>query len=171
MGDEPTLRGLLGYADRYLNPTWERGALYYPRNDQPYDQAGNLTFMDPVTGNAMLAYARLNVPDGMWSLYNRPFEAEHFRQPALVDTSSDVDVLGVRFDSDRQVLRLAVRSRGGKRTQASLELANVPTNQSWVVRHDRRVIMASGRSRPDDRFRVTLPLNSGTTRLDLELTS
>ncbi|MSR01199.1 MAG: hypothetical protein EXR94_00450 [Gemmatimonadetes bacterium] len=131
--------------------------------------AGNLTFMDPVTGNAMLAYARLNVPDGMWNLYNRPFEAEHFRQPALVETSSDVDVLGARFDSGRQVLRLAGRSRGGKPTQATLQLANVPADRAWVVRRDRRVIMTSRQERRDDRLRVTLPLNPGTTRLELEL--
>jgi hypothetical protein len=83
MGDAESLRGLLGYADKYMNPTWDRGGLYYPRHDTPNDEAGNMTFMDPVTGNAMLAYARLNVSDGMWSLYNRPFEPEHFRQPAL----------------------------------------------------------------------------------------
>ncbi|MBK6458017.1 MAG: hypothetical protein IPF87_18340 [Gemmatimonadetes bacterium] len=170
MGDAETLRGLLGYADRYMNPTWDRGALYYPRHDRPYDDAGNMTFMGPVTGNAMLAYARLNVGEGMWSLYNRPFGPEHFRQPALEDVSGDVDVLGAKFDAERQVIQLALRSRGGRPAQATLHVANVPTNRSWVARHDRKVIMTSGQERRDDRVRLTIPLTSRVTRLELEIT-
>jgi hypothetical protein len=170
MGDTETLRGLLAYADRYMNPTWERGALYYPRHDAPYDDAGNMTFMDPVTGNAMLAYARLNVSDGMWSLYNRPFGPEHFRQPALEDVSGDADVLGAAFNAERQLLQMAVRSRSGKASQATLHLANVPTNRSWVVRHDRQVIMTSAQDRHGDVVRLTLPLTPRTTHVVLEVT-
>ncbi|MBK8648916.1 MAG: hypothetical protein IPN16_20715 [Gemmatimonadetes bacterium] len=81
MGDAETLRGLLGYADRYMNPTWDRGALYYPRHDRPYDDAGNMTFMDPVTGNAMLAYARLNVGEGVGAFTTARSDRNTFGNP------------------------------------------------------------------------------------------
>src|SRR6185369_4111093 len=65
MGDRETLEAVLAHADRHMQPTWEQGGLFYPRNDQNYDSAGNMTWMDPLTGNALLAYARLNVKNGM----------------------------------------------------------------------------------------------------------
>src|SRR5205823_10116466 len=71
MGDEATLRGLLEHADRFMNPSWRDGGLYYPRNDSPTDEHGNRTGMEPLSGNVLLGYARLNVPDGLWGLYNR----------------------------------------------------------------------------------------------------
>ncbi len=170
MGDTETLRGLLAHADRYMNPTWDRGAFYYPRNDTPNDDAGNMTFMDPVTGNAMLAYSRLNVGDGIWSLYNRPFGPEHFGQPALEGVVGDADVLGARFVAERQVLQLAVRSRGGRPAQAMLHLANVPTDRAWVARYDRKVIATSGQGRREGAVRLTVPLTARITRLELEIT-
>lgn len=169
MGDTETLRGLLGYADRYLNPTWDRGALYYPRNDQPNDAVGNMTYMDPVTGNAMLAYARLNVGDGLWSLYQRPFSREHFEEPALEEVSDGTDVLGARFDAGPQVLRLALRGSGGKTARAAVRVANVPADRSWVARRDGQVIATSKAARTDEFVRFSVPLSSRTTRVDLAI--
>src|SRR5690606_13474112 len=34
MGDATTLEALLAHADKHMQPTWERGGLFYPRNDQ-----------------------------------------------------------------------------------------------------------------------------------------
>ena len=170
MGDTETLRGLLAHADRYMNPTWARGAFYYPRNDQSYDADGNMTFMDPVTGNAMLAYARLNVRDGMWSLYNRPFTPTHFREPALEGVTGDADVLGARFVVERQQLQLAVRGRGGKGAQATLLVANLPTDRAWVARHEGRVVARSGGERRDPLVRIPVRLTAATTRVEVALT-
>ena len=41
MGDEASLAGLLAHADRYMNPSWTDGGLYYPRNDTVTDENGN----------------------------------------------------------------------------------------------------------------------------------
>lgn len=72
LGDAATLGGLLAHADRYMRPTLIDGGLYYPRNDIAEDAAGNRTLVEPHTGNVLLGYARLNVPDRLWDLYNRP---------------------------------------------------------------------------------------------------
>ena len=170
MGDTEMLRGLLAHADRHMNPTWDRGAFYYPRNDQSNDADGNMTFMDPVTGNAMLAYARLNVSDGLWSLYNRPFAPAHFREPALEGVTGDADVLGARFVVERQQLQLAVRGRGGKGAQATLLVANLPTDRAWVARHEGRVVARSGGERRDPLVRIPVRLSAATTRVEVALT-
>jgi hypothetical protein len=92
MGDEPTLRRLLAHADRFMSPAWVDGGLYYPRNDTPEDADGHRTDIEPMTGNVLLGYARLNVPDGLWGIYNTPWDAAHFAEPALTVVDRDVDV-------------------------------------------------------------------------------
>ena len=92
MGDTANLDGLLAHADRYMNPTWREGGLYYPRNDIPADAEGNRTEIEPMSGNVLLGYARLNVPDGLWGLFNQPWAAGHFDEPALLDVDRDVEV-------------------------------------------------------------------------------
>ena len=92
MGDRETLRALLTYTDRHMNPTWRDGGLYYPRHDEPTDAEGNRTGMEPLTGNVLLGYARLNVPDGLWGLYNEPWGPEQHALPAIVEVERDVEV-------------------------------------------------------------------------------
>ena len=40
----------------------------------------------------MLGYARLNVPDGLWGLYNVPWPDDHFTLPALTSVARDIEV-------------------------------------------------------------------------------
>jgi len=110
IGDQETLAGMLAHADRYMKPTWENGGLYYPRNDQSYDDQGNLTFMEPLTGNALIAYSRLNVPDGLWTLYNNPWTKTHFKEPHLSAVPAELDVLRAVYDARRRALILTFRS-------------------------------------------------------------
>jgi hypothetical protein len=92
MGDTHTLDGLLAHADRFMNPTWREAGLYYPRNDTPTDAAGNRTEIEPMSGNVLLGYARLNVPDGLWGLYNEPWGPAHHVEPAIVEVERDVEI-------------------------------------------------------------------------------
>jgi hypothetical protein len=92
MGDQTTLDGILAHTDRFMNPTWRDSGLYYPRNDTPVDAEGHRTEIEPMTGNVLLGYARLNVPDGIWGLYNQPWGPDHHTEPALVEVERDVEV-------------------------------------------------------------------------------
>ncbi|MFC5142758.1 hypothetical protein ACFPK1_31335 [Actinomycetospora rhizophila] len=92
MGDRDTLDRLLAHADRRMNPTWRDAGLYYPRHDTPTDDRGRRTDIEPMSGNVLLGYARLNVPDGLWGLYQQPWGPEHHAQPALVEVDRDVEV-------------------------------------------------------------------------------
>ena len=118
MGDADTLAGLLAHADRFMSPTWRDGALFYPRNDTVTDSEGNRTLMEPMTGNSLLAYARLNVSDGWWGLYNEPWDRSHFAEPLVTEVDNDVDVTRAVFDRhtlqlDLELTRRADRSGGG----------------------------------------------------------
>jgi hypothetical protein len=69
--------------------------LHYPRNDD-YSSGGTAAetlppdrFVSPrvntLTGNALLALARINVKDGLYEMFAKPWNAEHFKQPFLAD--------------------------------------------------------------------------------------
>lgn len=144
MGDQETLRGLLTHADRYMNPTWKDGGLYYPRNDTPTDADGNSTVVEPITGNALLAYARLNVPDGLWALYNEPWDASHHTEPSLVEVSGDVAVSQARFDRESNCLNFRVQRHGDRQGDGRVMISNVPDDTTWTMRENGTAIASGG---------------------------
>jgi hypothetical protein len=125
MGDTDTLGGLLRYADEYLNPQWQDGALFYPRNDVATDAQGNPTVMEPQTGNILLGYARLNVPDGLWSLYNQPWDAAHFTEPLVTTVDDAVDITVASFDREAGELTVRAGQRAGRQPAGEFTVTNV----------------------------------------------
>jgi hypothetical protein len=148
MGETDHLRGLLGYADKYMTPSWADGGLYYPRNDSRFDDQGNFVQMDRLTGNALLAYSRLNVKDGLKSLYSAPWDSSHFAKPALIRLSEGVDVLRAFHGETDGRLFLTLRSDDQLEKTAWFEIAGVPGFVEWALLRD-GVEIAS--SRVDDR--------------------
>jgi hypothetical protein len=124
MGDRATLDGLLAHADRYMNPTWRDGGLYYPRNDSSTDPCGHRTEIEPMSGNVLLGYARLNVPDGLWAIYNRPWGADHHAQSALVEVDRDVEVS--RAEVIDGVLHARLRRDRSVPGNGTVTLGNLP---------------------------------------------
>ncbi|KAL2874335.1 hypothetical protein SGCOL_010506 [Colletotrichum sp. CLE4] len=116
LGKEAELTALFDYADRKLGPKWERGGLYYPRNDEPFDEEMRWTHMDPFSGNAAIGYARLNVEDGQKIIWERPWTAEDVSARPFVDgvTLADgVDFLRGVWSEEEKMLVLTVRSWDG----------------------------------------------------------
>lgn len=118
VGDKATLEGLLTHADKFMNPTWRNGGLYYPRNDQESDKDGNQTAMEPFTGNSAIGYARLNVFDGQRKIWLEPWTAEQVSGSPYVDgvdLSSDVDFIRGSWDRMRKAMLVTMRSWDGER--------------------------------------------------------
>ncbi|KAG2417528.1 hypothetical protein HFD88_008747 [Aspergillus terreus] len=118
LGKKDELDGLLSQADRDLNPTWENGGLFYPRNDEqdPATEA-KWTHMDPFSGNAGLGYARLNVPDGQRIMWENPWTKEDLAKRPWIDgvaLGSGVDCLRGIWDEKAKTLVLTVRTWDGR---------------------------------------------------------
>ena len=165
MGDTATLEGLLGHADHFMDPTWTKGGLYYPRNDEMYDTDGHLTIMEPLTGNALLAYARLNVADGLWGLYNRPWDRTHFEQPSLTDVAANVEVSRAWFDVDSQSLVFTVRRDPRRSGDAVIVIGNVGQRGSWTLFGDGNVVASGDGQSVSDARSVTLTHTSDALEL------
>ncbi len=146
MGDAETLEGLKLHADRHMAPTWSRGGLYYPRRDEPFDEAGNLVRVEPITGNALLAYAALNTPDGLWGLFNRPWGAAHFAEPLIMEVSETLDVSRAAYDSEKNSLLFTLAARADLAGPLRLLIDNVfdRGRGAWTLAFDGAVLARGG---------------------------
>jgi hypothetical protein len=143
MGDTRTRDGLLAHADRHMRPTWVDGGLYYPRNDRPTDDQGQRTLLEPMTGNVLLGYARLNVDDGLWRLYNEPRDRSRKAEPQLHRIDDGVDVTKAWFDREHRTLRFALQRRDAAGGERGVAVRHVGAGGTWVLRCD-DVEMARG---------------------------
>jgi hypothetical protein len=143
LGDTENLRGMLAHADQHMTPTWRDGGLFYPRNDTSYDADGNLVYMDRLTGNAMLGYARLNVTDGLWQMYNQPWGPDHFRQPNLARLDGRADVARAWYDPAESLLALTLRPVGPDSAVIRMEIANVRSGRGWTLFLDGTPVLTS----------------------------
>jgi hypothetical protein len=131
LGDSESLGELLRYADQHLHATWERGGLYHRRHDETFDAAGRFSAMDPMSGNVLLPFARLNVPHGLRKLYDGAWRADHVKQPTISAVSEGVDLRRAWFDEERHALALTIASAEGGRATLSID--------RWVERGEPQV--------------------------------
>lgn len=135
LGKKEELDGLLEYADNHLQPTWENGGLFYPRNDVRTNEAGEWTHMDPFSGNASVGYARLNVPDGQKKMWDNPRKRGHAAtQPWIDGISLDqgIDCLRGIWDREENALVLTMKTWDGRRVDAIPVASNLPAGY-WAA--------------------------------------
>jgi hypothetical protein len=169
VGDQGTLDGLLAYADAHLGREWRDGGLFYRRNDEASDERGRPTLVDPLTGNVMLGYARLNTPNGLWRMYNQPLDRDHHRMPALVGVAADVDVTQAVFDRRAGRLTFTVKRRTdipqhGAETTGTVEIGRLSGHGPWTLRQGDHTVATGERG---DRFVVACPAETTTFALTL----
>lgn len=113
LGKDIELEGLLSYADAKLNPTWENGGLYYPRNDTLVDEGWNFTHMDPFSGNTAIGYSRLNVKSGQKLMWERPWTKDDLcSRPWVdgIDLSHNVDCLRGIWDEQKKAVIITLKT-------------------------------------------------------------
>jgi hypothetical protein len=142
LGDEAVLQGLLNHADRHMSPTYEKGGIYYPRNDSSWDADGNMIYMDPLTGNSLLGYARLNVPDGLMHFYNQTGGGGDLSKPVLEDMVPRVDVTRAYHQGNR--LNLTMQSRDDGPVSVKLTISRVDSAKAWSLERDGVVVGRPG---------------------------
>ncbi|KIW12292.1 hypothetical protein PV08_09569 [Exophiala spinifera] len=135
LGKEKELGDLLEYADSYLNPTWEDGGLYYPRNDALMDKEGNLIHMEPHSGNSGIGYSRLNVRDGQKKMWEQPWTRETLANRPFVDDigfADGVDFLRGVWDAEAHALVVTLKSWSGQSAEVSFSVKHLRKGD-WAV--------------------------------------
>ncbi|KAL7928422.1 hypothetical protein V8C35DRAFT_332989 [Trichoderma chlorosporum] len=117
VGPREDLNGLLKHADQFLGPKWLDGGLYYPRHDVQYDEHDNHVYVEPLTGNAGIAYARLTVKRGQATMWEKPWTKEHVRTMPWIDgvgLNSGVDTLSGSWDEEKGAMFASFRTWHGE---------------------------------------------------------
>lgn len=113
LGRRDDLSDLLEFTDRKLAPSWERGGLFYPRNDDREDAAGDFVHVEPHSGNSAIGYSRLNVENGQKIMWEKPWTRESLKSRPAVEGCSlkdGVDFLRGTWDEERKALVLTVKA-------------------------------------------------------------
>lgn len=150
-GERDVVTGLLKHADAYLNPTWERGGLFYPRKDGTLqDDKGNWVAMDVYTGNAAIAYGRLNVRDGQKKMWEKPWtkDGHHAAYPYVegVDLSSGVDFLRGEWNEEVGAFVVTMRTWDGGNSRYVYFSLKTAYSKGYCERQ----LLTSVQSRPED---------------------
>lgn len=134
-GSSDDLDAILRQADKFLNPSWSNGGLYYPRQDKGWDEQGNFTAVDAYTGNAGIAYARLNVKNGQKKMWDHPWTREEVNSKPFVEgvsLSQAIDCLRGTWDEREQAMVLTLRTWNGTSKDIDLKAQNLPPGQYGV---------------------------------------
>lgn len=135
VGPAEDLDGLLKHADQFLGPRWEDGGLFYPRNDTQYDANDNHVYVEPFTGNAGIAYARLTVKRGQATMWNKPWTKEHVRSMPWIDgvgLDGGVDTLSGSWDEKKGAMFASFRTWHGKSVSIRPVFKQLPVGRYGV---------------------------------------
>jgi hypothetical protein len=135
LGKTKELNDLLEYADEKLQPTWENGGLFYPRNDRLADKEWNLLHMEPHSGNSGIGYARLNVENGQKMIWEKPWTRETLLSRPWVEGVSfadGVDFLRGIWDEEKRVLVVTLRLWRGDAKHLTIIIRHLPQGH-WAA--------------------------------------
>ncbi len=100
MGDEKTARNLINWMEKNCSPIWTENKYLYPRNDEK-----RITSLF----NVMAAIAELNIRNGIWAMYNKPWKESYFAQPFISSVEYPRAVVKqAYYDNNKDVLVLTL---------------------------------------------------------------
>jgi len=114
VGDTETVQTMVDYADKHFQPTWKDGGYYYPTTpDYQYnfnrDENGFIKNVGPVTGNVLIGFTSINPKDGLWQIYNKPFNKSHFLNPYITEVEYlEANVTQAIYDTKKDALILTL---------------------------------------------------------------
>lgn len=124
VGDEKTARGITAYMEKNCSPKWIDDKYLYPRNDE---KKINSLF------SIMAAITELNVKNGIWALYNRPWKEDYFSQPFISGVEYPKAIVNqAYYDNNKDVLvvTLSPGEKGVKDTSFVIRQLNKSKNYS-----------------------------------------
>ena len=134
-GQAADLDSLLRHADKYMKPSWSQGGLYYQRSDTGWDEQGNYTYVEPLTGNAAIAYARLNMRHGQKKMWDEPWSKEMVETRPYIDAvylDQGIDCLRGNWDPENKAMIATFRSWDGSNVAIKPVIKSLPAGRYGI---------------------------------------
>ena len=147
MGDDTTLWPAQARRSAHVTSLERRRSVLPPQRRR--DRRGRKRHHDPMSGNVLLGYARLNIPDGLWWLYNEPWGTARFAEPALTRVSDDLDVSKAWFDVVANRLEFSLDGQGVA-SEGEVMLSNLRSRGRWSLYRDGAEIARGASDLPDE---------------------
>ena len=98
------------------------------------------TSVGPVTGNVLVSFARINPKDGLWEIYNRPWEKSHFAGPFIsdVDYLEACSVTQAVFDSAKEALIVTLIAGPVESSTVSFTVRQLETAKTYELIKDEK---------------------------------
>jgi hypothetical protein len=135
LGDLETAETLLAYADKYLNPVWDKGALRFPvaKKTDTGKKVSN-------TEDRLYALARSNRPGGLWLMHNQPWQSEDVKYPLVSGVDfPKVAVTFAKWDSDQLRLNVTIRKGHSAPARTTIQVTHLNPEKRYRVVSDGRV--------------------------------
>lgn len=162
LSDGPTASMLLNYADVHFRPIFADGRYYYPRRDVSTEGAetqitgqesigpfGSIQsaplkpeqfgdhLVGPLTGNALLAFARLNPGGGLWNLYNNLEQTYQRSDPEVVNVAyPEVNVIQAYYDRAQKRLAVVLLPSTADAVTLHFGVRNLDRSKTFAVQVD-----------------------------------
>ena len=175
VGDTDTVQAMADYADAHFQPTWKDGGYYYPHTSDyqenfARDDEGFIANISPITGNVLIGFTRVNPQDGLWKIYNRPWDAAHFAEPFVSNVEFlEANVTQAVFDAKRDALIVNLAPGPVKSEATSFTVRQLDPMKTYVLIKDGQPLGEIRRSdhaqapgaewQADDSLRITTALH------------
>ena len=142
VGDTETIQTMADYADAHFNPTWKDGGYYYPTSpDYQYnftrDEKGFIQNVGPATGNVLIGFTRINPKDGLWQIYNQPWDKSHFAEPFITDVEYlEASVTQAVYDTEKDALIVTLAPGPVKSEATSFTVRQLDPTKTYVLIKD-----------------------------------
>ena len=146
VGDAETVQTMTDYADAHFNPTWMDGGLMYPSSPDYLwnfmrDEKGLIQNVGPVTGNVLIGFARINPADGLWQIYNKPFDKSHFADPHITDVEYlEASVTQAVYDAEKDALIVTLAPGPVKSEATSFNVRQLDSAKTYSLIKDGQLL-------------------------------
>ena len=95
----------------------------------------------------LVGFARINPADGLWHIYNRPFDTSHFSDPHITDVDYlEANVTRAVYDADESALIVTLTSGPVKSEVTSFTVRNLDPKKSYTLLKDGKSLGHIGRT-------------------------
>ena len=164
MGDEAMKKALYATMEKIFKPVWIDGTFHYPYYEKSSDKNAakpsccpdQMRMPQTQSSDKMIALSRALPKSGLWTLFNKPFDDQHFAEPAIKGVDLNRTALSrAMYDRSKQALIISLRP-GIIQEQNSFKIINLDPTKTYLLYNNIYKVDANGKATVTDNDPLTV---------------